>query len=112
MVQWLRLHASTEEGTSSIPHWRTKIPHSYTVALKKKKKKGSSGLEHRSENITYGDGEVLAHLSVKSSLGKNDIHAPFHRLTNMSVTQELGSWEFNVLVIFNLYPDVQQKPTF
>ena len=77
-----------------------------------KKKKGGSGLEHRSENITYGEREVLSHLSVKSSVDRNDIHTPFYPFINMSMTQQLGSWEFSVLVIFNLYPDVQQKPTF
>ena len=27
VVQWVRLHASTTEGTGLIPGWGTKIPH-------------------------------------------------------------------------------------
>ena len=39
MVQWLRLHAPTAGGASSIPGERTKILHILQYGKKKKKKK-------------------------------------------------------------------------
>ena len=39
VVQWLRLHAFTVGGTSSIPGHRTKIPHAAQWSQKLKKKK-------------------------------------------------------------------------
>ena len=44
VVQWLRLHAFTVGGTSSIPGHRTKIPHAAQCSqkLKKKKKKNNN----------------------------------------------------------------------
>ena len=38
VVQWLRLHASTAEGTGSIPGGRNKISHATRHDQKKKKK--------------------------------------------------------------------------
>ena len=37
--QWLRLCASTEDGTGSISGWKTKIPHVARRGQKNKKKK-------------------------------------------------------------------------
>ena len=37
VIQWLRFHVPSSEGTGSIPGWETKIPHA--VWPKKKKKK-------------------------------------------------------------------------
>ena len=36
VIQWLRFHVPSSEGTGSIPGWETKIPHA--VWPKKKKK--------------------------------------------------------------------------
>ena len=35
-AQWLRLLASTAQGTDSIPGWGTKIPHAVRCSQKKK----------------------------------------------------------------------------
>ena len=36
VVKWLRLHASTSRGMSSIPGWWTKIPHAVQCSQKVK----------------------------------------------------------------------------
>ena len=41
VVQWLRLHASTVGGTSSIPGQRTKIPHAAQCSQKQTNKKNN-----------------------------------------------------------------------
>ena len=45
-IQWLRLHASTAEGTGSTPGKGTKIPHASQVRQKKRKGK------KRKENLS------------------------------------------------------------
>ena len=57
--------------------------------------------EHRSGNITQGEGEVLSHLLVKRPLGRND--APFHPFTNVSVTEEFASWKFIIFFFFFVF---------
>ena len=41
VVQWLRLHASTAGGVSSVPGWETKILHAAWHSQKKKKRGNS-----------------------------------------------------------------------
>ena len=47
MVQWLRLHASTAEGTGLIPGQGTKILYSLSCGQKKKKKMNVKGRDLR-----------------------------------------------------------------
>ena len=45
MLQWLRFHASNEEGAGSIPGQGTKIPHASWCGQKEKRAWGWGGVE-------------------------------------------------------------------
>ena len=54
VVQWLRLHASTAGAMSSIPRWRTKIPHAMWCGQEILKKRESSYYYYERDLGTLG----------------------------------------------------------